>query len=66
MDLRLKRLSLFDTRLEILAQAEVDLSAQMLELTELREKLQEARVSTDLQNTGRARRRAPVVICAVA
>jgi hypothetical protein len=66
MSLSLKRLSLADARLEILAQAEAALHAQFLELADMREQLREAQISADLQKATRARRPAPVVIAAVA
>jgi hypothetical protein len=66
MDLMLERLSVADTRLEVLARIQADLSAQILEWTELREQLWEAQVLADLQNETRARRPAPAVMAAIA
>jgi hypothetical protein len=66
MSLVSKRLSLANTRLEILTRTEADLHAQFLELTDLRERLREMQLSADLQNATRARRPAPVVSVAVA
>jgi hypothetical protein len=66
MSLILKRLSLAKSRLEMLTRAEVDLHAQFLELTELRERVREVQVTADLQNGARAQKPAPVVIAAAA
>jgi hypothetical protein len=66
MSLVSKRLSLANTRLEILTRTEADLHAQFLELTDLRERLREMQLSADLQNATQARRPAPVVSVAVA
>jgi hypothetical protein len=66
MSLELKRLSRANARLEILTRTETDLEAQFLELMKLRERLQEAQLSTDLQKTTRVRKPAPVVIAAAA
>ena len=66
MSLNLKRLSLANARLEMLTRIETDLHAQFLELTELRVRLREAKLSADLQNTARDRSPAPVVSAAAA
>jgi hypothetical protein len=66
MSLNLKRLSRAKARLRILTRIQTDLHAQFLELTELRERVREARLSADLQNAARAEKPAPVVIAAAA
>jgi hypothetical protein len=66
MSLNLKRLSLANSRLELLTRIEADLHAQFLEVTELRERLREAQLSADLNNAARAFEPAPVVIPAAA
>jgi hypothetical protein len=66
MSLDLKRLSRAKARLRILTRIQTDLHAQFLELTELRERVREARLSADLQNAARAEKPAPVVIAAAA
>jgi hypothetical protein len=62
MNLNLKRVSLADARLEILAETEADLKAQFLELLKLREQVRKAQLSVDLQNETRARKPALFVI----
>ena len=64
MSLTSKRLSLADVRLKIFAEMKADLEAQFLEL--LRERLQQAELTADLQNKAKARKPAPVAIAAVA
>ena len=66
MSLNLKRLSRAKARLRILTWIQTDLHGQFLELTELRERVREARLSADLQNAARAEKPAPVVIAAAA
>jgi len=66
MSLNLKRLSRAKARLRILTRIQTDLHAQFLELTELRERVREARLSADLQNAARAQKPAPAVIAAAA
>ncbi len=66
MNLNLRRVSLADARLEILAETEADLKAQFLELLMLREQVQKALLSVDLQKATRARKPALVVIPAAA
>jgi hypothetical protein len=66
MSLSLKRLSLANTRLEILTRTEADLQAQFLELMKLREQVRTAQLSADLQNVARAFEPVPVVIPAAA
>jgi hypothetical protein len=53
MSLNLKSLSIANARLEMLTRTQTDLHAQFLELTELRERLREAQLSTDLQKAPR-------------
>jgi hypothetical protein len=65
MNLVVNRLSLASAQLEILARREADFHAQLLELTDLREQLREARASADLQSAMRARRPAPDPIAEV-
>jgi hypothetical protein len=57
-----ERLSLANSRLELVARIEADLHAQFLELADLREQVREAQVSADPQKATRARRPAPVII----
>lgn len=66
MDLRSKRLSIADTRLEIIARTEADLWAQFLELIELREQLWEAQVAAGEYDATGVRRRASVSISVAA
>jgi hypothetical protein len=66
MSLNLKRLSLTNARLEVLARTEADLQAQFLELMEMREQFRTAQLSADLQDVARAFEPAPVVITAAA
>jgi hypothetical protein len=66
MNLTPRRLSLVRRQLEILERTQDRLHSQFLELTDLREQLREAQLSTDLQKTTRARTPAPVVIAATA
>jgi hypothetical protein len=66
MSLYLKRLSLTNARLEILARTETDLRARFLELMTLREQFRTAQLSADLQSVARAFEPAPVVIAAAA
>ena len=66
MSLNLKRLSLTNARLEVLARTKTDLQAQFLELMEMREQFRTAQRSADLQSVARARKPAPGVIAATA
>jgi len=66
MSLNLKRLSLTNARLEVLARTKADLQAQFLELMEMREQFRTAQRSADLQSVARARKPAPGVIAATA
>ena len=66
MSLNLKRLSIVNSRLELLTRIEADLHAQFLEVTELRERLREAQLSADLNSAARAFEPAPVVITSAA
>lgn len=66
MSLPSKRLSLAEVRLKIFAEMKADLEAQFLELLGLRERLQQAELTADLQNKAKARKPAPVAIAAVA
>lgn len=66
LSLNLKRLSLANARLELLTRIEAEFHAQLLELTELSERLRDAQLSADLHNAARARNPAPVVSAAAA
>lgn len=54
MSLDLERLTLVETRLNMLGQRDTDLRAQYLELLRLREQLREAELSANTQNIMRA------------
>jgi hypothetical protein len=66
MNFILKRLSLANARLKLVARIEADLHAQSLELTDLREQLREKQISADIRKATRARRPAPVIIASAA
>ena len=66
MSFILKRLSLANARLKLIACIEADLHAQFLELADLREQLREKQVSADIRKATRARRPAPVIIASAA
>jgi hypothetical protein len=66
VNLKSRRLSLISSRLEILARTKIYLHAHFLELIDLRERLEEAKLSADLQMKAPARRAAPVVVNVIA
>ena len=60
MNLNSKCSALAKVRVEIFAEMDAALKAQLLELMELRERLREAEVSTDIKKTAQVRK--PVLI----
>ena len=60
----LERLSIVNSRLELLARMEADLHTQFLELAELRERVREAQVAADSQKATRDQGLAPLVVTA--